>query len=200
MIVVGLTGGIGSGKTTIAKILKTKKIPVFDSDQEVSKLYKEKNRELIKVLKKIIDLKKIIKKNKIDKKLLGDFVFNKPTKLKILEKIIFKNLDIKRKLFLKKNKKNKKNIVVLDTPLLFENKINLMCDYVITTKAPFQKRLKRVLKRKGMTKSKALKIMKMQMSEQKKIKHADFVVQTSKGKCYTKKEVGKIINLIKKTK
>ena len=62
MIVVGLTGGIGSGKTTIAKILKTKKIPVFDSDQEVSKLYKEKNRELIKVLKKIIDLKKIIKK------------------------------------------------------------------------------------------------------------------------------------------
>ena len=44
MIVVGLTGGIGSGKTTIAKILKTKKIPVFDSDQEVSKLYKEKNR------------------------------------------------------------------------------------------------------------------------------------------------------------
>ena len=59
MIVVGLTGGIGSGKTTIAKILKTKKIPVFDSDQEVSKLYKEKNRELIKVLKKIIDLKKI---------------------------------------------------------------------------------------------------------------------------------------------
>ena len=168
MIVVGLTGGIGSGKTTIAKILKTKKIPVFDSDKEVSKLYKEKDRELLFVLKKIIDLKKIIKKNKIDKKILGDYVFNKPSKLKILEKIIFKKLDKRRMLFLKKNKKNKKNIVVLDTPLLFENKINLMCDYVITTKAPFQKRLKRVLKRKGMTKNKALKIMKMQMTEQKK--------------------------------
>ena len=76
MIVIGLTGGIGSGKSTITKYLKNKRIPVFDSDYEVGLLYKNKNKDLIAVIKKITDTNQIIKKSKINKKLLGDIVFN----------------------------------------------------------------------------------------------------------------------------
>ena len=196
MIIIGLTGGIGSGKTTIAKYIKSKKIPIFDSDLEVELLYKRRDANLLRTIKKIAKSENIVKKNKINKKLLGDLLFKSPKKLKILEKIIFKKLDKKRTRFLKKNNKLNKKVVVLDTPLLFENRINLLCDFVITTSAPLKKRLFRVLKRPGMTKIKAERIMSQQMPERKKIKLADFVVQTSKGKWYTKRSVEKIIKEI----
>ena len=192
MIVIGLTGGIGSGKSTIAKYLKNKRIPVFDSDYEVGLLYKNKNKDLIAVIKKITDTNQIIKKSKINKKLLGDIVFNNNKKLKFLEKVIFNKLDKKRKIFLKKNK-NKK-LVVLDAPLLFENKINKICDYVILAKAPLKTRIRRILKRPGMTKLKAKKIISRQMGDNKKTKLANFIVQTSFGKWYTIKSVEKILN------
>jgi len=192
MIVIGLTGGIGSGKSTIAKYLKNKRIPVFDSDYEVGLLYKNKNKDLIAVIKKITDTNQIIKKSKINKKLLGDIVFNNKKKLKFLEKVIFNKLDKKRKIFLKKNK-NKK-LVVLDAPLLFENKINKICDYVILAKAPLKTRIRRILKRPGMTKLKAKKIISRQMGDNKKTKLANFIVQTSFGKWYTIKSVEKILN------
>lgn len=192
MIVIGLTGGIGSGKSTITKYLKNKRIPVFDSDYEVGLLYKNKNKDLIAVIKKITDTNQIIKKSKINKKLLGDIVFNNKKKLKFLEKVIFNKLDKKRKIFLKKNK-NKK-LVVLDTPLLFENKINKICDYVILAKAPLKTRIRRILKRPGMTKLKAKKIISRQMGDNKKTKLANFIVQTSFGKWYTIKSVEKILN------
>ena len=192
MIVIGLTGGIGSGKSTIAKYLKNKRIPVFDSDYEVGLLYKNKNKDLIAVIKKITDTNQIIKKSKINKKLLGDIVFNNKKKLKFLEKVIFKKIDKKRKIFLKKNK-NKK-LVVLDAPLLFENKINKICDYVILAKAPLKTRIRRILKRPGMTKLKAKKIISRQMGDNKKTKLANFIVQTSFGKWYTIKSVEKILN------
>jgi len=192
MIVIGLTGGIGSGKSTITKYLKNKRIPVFDSDYEVGLLYKNKNKDLIAVIKKITDTNQIIKKSKINKKLLGDIVFNNKKKLKFLEKVIFNKLDKKRKIFLKKNK-NKK-LVVLDAPLLFENKINKICNYVILAKAPLKTRIRRILKRPGMTKLKAKKIISRQMGDNKKTKLANFIVQTSFGKWYTIKSVEKILN------
>ena len=192
MIVIGLTGGIGSGKSTITKYLKNKRIPVFDSDYEVGLLYKNKNKDLIAVIKKITDTNQIIKKTKINKKLLGDIVFNNNKKLKSLEKVIFNKLNKKRKIFLKKNK-NKK-LGVLDAPLLFENKINKICDYVILAKAPLKTRIRRILKRPGMTKLKAKKIISRQMGDNKKTKLANFIVQTSFGKWYTIKSVEKILN------
>ena len=83
MIIVGLTGGIGSGKSTVAKDFKKLKIPVFDSDQEVKKLYTTKDPDLIKAIKKIDKNKNTLGKKRINRKKLGDIVFNNKTKLKI---------------------------------------------------------------------------------------------------------------------
>ena len=76
MIIIGLTGGIGSGKSTIARYLKKKKIPVFDSDAEVNLLYKNKDADLINIIKKISSSPKIIRRGHVDKKMLGEIVFS----------------------------------------------------------------------------------------------------------------------------
>ena len=201
MIILGLTGGIGSGKSTISRYFREKRISVFDSDKEVNKIYLKKDKDLLRTIAKISGTNKAVVTKKINKKKLGDLVFSSPKKLSLLEKTIFKKLDKKRKEFLVKNKKNNKKLVVLDTPLLFENKINLLCHYVVTTKASMHKRIFRILKRPGMTKIKAKNIIAKQMSEKKKQKMANFVVQTDKGKYYTKKSIDKILlKIIKKNK
>ena len=198
MIIIGLTGGIGSGKSTVAKDFKKLKIPVFDSDQEVKKLYTTKDPDLIKAIKKIDKNKNTLGKKRINRKKLGDIVFNDTTKLKILEKVIFKKLKKRREIFLKKNKKLKKDIVVLDTPLLFENNLNKNCNYVVFAKAPLKLRKQRVLKRKGMTKKKLHKIIAKQAPEKTKEKKSDFIIQTNKGKWYSFIQIKKSIEKIKK--
>ncbi len=198
MIIIGLTGGIGSGKSTVAKDFKKLKIPVFDSDQEVKKLYTTKDPDLIKAIKKIDKNKNTLGKKRINRKKLGDVVFNDKTKLKILEKVIFKKLKKRREVFLRKNKKLKKDIVVLDTPLLFENNLNKNCNYVVFAKAPLKLRRQRVLKRKGMTKKKLDKIISKQAPEKTKEKKSDFIIQTNKGKWYSFMQIKKSIEKIKK--
>ena len=193
MIIVGLTGGIGSGKSTITKHIKKKKIPVFDSDKEVNKLYLNKNKNLLNIVKKISKTTAISKKNKINKKILSNIVFENTKKLKLLERV-------KRKAFLKNNRKRRKKLVFLDAPLLFESKVSKECKYVILVKAPIKTRIARIIKRPGMTKEKAKKIISKQMSDKRKSKLADFVVQTSFGKWYTLRAVNKIIDEIKKHK
>ena len=199
-IIVGLTGGIGTGKSTIASQFKQIKIPVFDSDKEVDKLYKEKNKGLMNIIKNITNSKEVIKKGQINKKLLGDIVFNNRKKLLLLESYVYKKLDVQRKLFIQKYKKQNKKIIVLDTPLLFEKKIDKICDYTVVAKAPLKKRIKRLLKRPGLTKKKIIRIRKKQLPEKIKIKRADFVVQTDKGKWYSLNKVRKIKKtILKKT-
>ena len=199
MIIVGLTGGIGSGKSTVAKQMRLLKIPVFDSDNEVDKLYKKKKKDLISFVKKLDPNKEIIKNNKINKKKLGDVVFNNKKKLKDLENLIFKRLAKSRKKFLNKHKKRNEKIVVLDTPLLFENKINEICDFTILTKAPIKIRIKRALQRLGMTQKKLTNIITKQMKDKDKTKLADFIIMTNVKKQTTKNQLFKTIKQIKQT-
>ena len=197
MIIVGLTGGIGSGKSTISKYLKKKKIPVFDSDKEVNKIYKNKDKQLLKLVQKFDKNNKIVNKKKhINKKKLGDLVFVDRKKLKLLEKLIFKKLDNSRKKFLQKNKKFRKKIVILDAPLLFERRVNKICNYVILTCAPPKIRMGRLLKERSINKKKIKKIISIQMPEKKKQKLSNFIIHTSKGKWYSFKKVDKIIKQI----
>ena len=200
MIVVGLTGGMGSGKSTIAKYIKNKRIPVFDSDAEVKKLYTKKDEDLIKTIIKIDNNNEIFQNNKVNKKTLREIVFNNKKKLAMLEKIIFKKLALTRKAFLDKNKILKKRIVFLDTPLLYENKIDRMCDCVVVTKAPKSLRIKRVLKRKGMTKNTINNIISKQIPEKIRQKRADYIIDTKQGTQRSLKQADKILNNILKNK
>ena len=196
MIVIGLTGGIASGKTTITNFLKKKKFPVHDSDFVVKKIYSKPEPKFLSYLKKT-NLKNSIKGNKIDKKTIREEIFTNTEKRKLLEKYLHAKVKKSRDIFLKKNRQKKTQIVFLDIPLLFENKLEKICNYTILFYAPLKIRKQRAIRRKGMQKRILVKIIKSQLSDKIKKKKADFAVDTSmnKNRCFN--EVLKTIKSIK---
>ena len=196
MIVIGLTGGIASGKTTIVKLLIKNKLAVHDSDLVVSNIYSQPKTKFITYLNKI-NLGKSLKGKNIDKKIIREEIFNNAKKRKLLEGYIHTEVKKSRNIFLKKHKQKKTKIIFLDIPLLFENKLEKTCDYTILFYAPIKTRKKRAIKRKGMQKKILAKIIKSQLSDRIKKKKADFVVDTSANKSRCFNEVLKTIETIK---
>ena len=141
-IMVGITGGIGSGKSTFSKQILKRKLLLLDSDEQVSKLYKKPKKKFIKYLRQI-GLGQSIKKNKVDKRVIREIIFkNKAIKAK-LEKYIFKIVRAERANFIKKQKKLKTKAVFFDIPLLFEsnleNDFNLIISIISTKKHRFKR-------------------------------------------------------------
>ena len=144
MIVVGLTGGIASGKSTIIKLIRKKNIPVHDSDLCVKRIYQKPSDSLLFFLKKI-GLKRAIKRRKIDRKKISNIVFKNKTILYKLEQHMHMKIEVSRNRFLKKQRKQRKKMVFLDIPLLFEKKLDYLCDYTFLLFCPIKIRKKRAL-------------------------------------------------------
>ena len=195
-IIVGLTGGIASGKTTITNFLKKRRMKIHDSDSTIKNIYSKPTLRFINYLKKI-NLKNSLKGNKIDKKIIREEIFNNTKKRKLLEKYLHSEVKKSRNVFLKKHSKTRTKIVFLDIPLLFENKLEKICNYTILLYAPLKLRKQRAIKRKGMQKKTLERIIKSQLSDRIKKKKADFIINTStkKSQCYD--EISKIVKLIK---
>ena len=196
MIVIGLTGGIASGKTTITNFLKKKKFAVHDSDSVVKKIYSKPERKFLSYLKKT-NLKNSIKGNKIDKKTIREEIFTNTEKRKLLEKYLHARVKKSRDIFLKKNRQKKTQIVFLDIPLLFENKLEKICNYTILFYASLKIRKQRAIRRKGMQKRILVKIIKSQLSDKIKKKKADFIINTSARKDWCFNKILKTIEQIK---
>ena len=195
MIIIGLTGGIASGKTTIVNFLKKKKYAIHDSDGVVKKIYSKPTYKFIKYLKKI-GFPNSIKNQKINKNTIREEIFINKRKKRELEKFIHKEVKKSREKFLKKHKKS--IMVFLDIPLLFENNLEKICDYVILLSAPKVIRKKRAIKRTGMRKKIVENIMNNQLSDSLKRKKADFIIKTNTTKKNTYTILMKTINSIKK--
>ena len=160
MIKIAITGNIGSGKSTITKIIRELGFKVFDSDKEVKKALIKKdliNQIFNEFKSKIPDL---IKRNTIDKAKLGDFVFSNPDELKKLEQIVHPKVWESKEKFFEKN--SNEQAVFLDIPLLFEKKLQSQFDFIIRTRVSDEVQKKRVLKRKNMTNEKFNQIRKTQ--------------------------------------
>jgi len=195
MIVVGLTGGIASGKTTISNFLKKKRFSVHDSDAIVKKIYSNPTPGFLKYLKSI-NLSNSIRGKKINKNIIREEIFYKQEKRRKLEKFIHNEVKKSRNQFLNEHKRKKTKIVFLDIPLLFEAKLQNVCDYVILLCLPRRNKIQRALVRKGMTKDILLKIIKSQKSDTYKKKRADFIINTSKPKNHSFKMILKAIDNI----
>lgn len=181
MIIIGITGSIGMGKSTIASMLKFFGIPIHDSDLEVKGLI-ETNPLVLKKIKKnlpevidIIDSKEIINKEKLSK-----LIFNDIKCKENLEKIIHPLVNKKRKMFLKKYES--KNIVGMDVPLLYETGLNKICNYIFLALTSEANQAKRVLKRKNMTKEKFESIKENQWSDEMKKEQKPYIINTTYGK------------------
>ena len=186
MIKIGILGGLGSGKSFVAKNFG---YPVFNADLEVSKLYKKDEKIFIELKKKLS--KYIysfpIKKSEITKAILA----NKSNLNKIV-KIVHFEVRKKMNIFLKKNKNRK--IVILDIPLLLENKINSKNDILVFVESKNSDIVKRLKKRNNFNKKLLTKFRNIQFSLSYKKKKSDFVIKND----FTKKTISSAIRYILK--
>ena len=185
MIILGITGSIGMGKTTIASMLKVLSIPIHDADLEV-KLLLETNVLVKDKIKKEWPNVIVVKNNReyIDKSKLSDVIFNNIKYKKKLESIIHPIISENRDKFLKKYS-NKNIIVALDIPLLYETKLNEICNYIFLAYTSEKIQKERVLLRPYMTEDKFNLIKKSQWSDFKKIKKNPYLIMTSFGRSIT---------------
>ena len=190
MIVVGLTGGIASGKSFVTKYLHTLKFSVHESDSVIANLYNSYDKNFVNFLFKN-GFKNSLLKRKINKEIIKEEIFNKKEKKTILEKYLHNEVRKKRNIFLKNNKK--KEIVFLDIPLLFENKLETKCDIVCSTIAPLHIREKRALQRAGMKKKIFKQIIKNQVKDKERKEKSDYLINTTLTQTKTCLQVDNII-------
>ena len=188
MIRIGILGGIGSGKSYIANSFG---YPVFNADEEVVKIYKKDKKVFLK-LKKI--LPKYINSYPINKDEISNAILINKSNLKKIIKIVHSVVRKKMNLFLKKNK-NKK-VVILDIPLLLENKINKKNDILIFIDANKRKILKKLKKRKNFNARLFSKFKKIQLPLAYKKKKSNFIIKNNFTKKSIKRDINKILNKI----
>ena len=169
--IIGLTGGIGSGKTTIANHLKSLGIPVYNSDEQAKKiLYLP---ETIKSLKSIFG-NSIFSNNLLDKEKLSKLVFNYPIQLKLLNQIIHPavKVDFDKWLFENKNAK----LVIKEAAILFESGSYKDCDAIISISAPQELRIQRVINRDLATYEEVMSKINNQWTDDMRNKKSDYVI------------------------
>ena len=193
MIILGVTGSVGMGKTEAGKYFIKNKIDVFDCDKEIAAIYNKKET--------VIEIKKnfpsTVYNNKVDKNALANIVFNDKKKLNFLEILLHKKLHAKQSFWLRKKIREKKNLLVFDVPLLFEKDNIKKYDIVVVLSCNKALQKKRILKRKGWDEERYEKTLKEQIPDDTKQKLADIIIKSDRGKRYLRQE---IINIIKKAK
>ena len=188
MIRIGILGDIGSGKSFVSMSFG---YPVFNADYEVSKLYKKDKQIFIKLNKK---LPKYIFRFPIDKNEITEAILANKNNLKKIINIIHKEIKKKMELFLKKNKHKK--IVILDIPLLLENKINNKKDILIFVDSKKKDIEKRLIKRKNFDRKLFNKFKKLQLSSSYKKKKSHFIIKNDFKKKSIKIEINNILKKI----
>ena len=176
MIILGLTGSIGMGKTTAAVSLQRLGVPLFDADRVVHRLLAPGGAAVEPVAAAFSGVRAV--KGGIDRSLLGQHVFADPDALSRLERIIHPMVEAREKRFLAFARARREPIVALDIPLLFESRSERRCDYVLVVSAPQLVQRQRVLRRPGMTERRLGAIMSNQMPDYEKRRRADFIVPT----------------------
>ena len=184
MIRIGILGDIGSGKSFVAKSFG---YPVFNADEEVSILYQKDKKIFIKLKKQ---LPNYIFSFPIKKKEISKAIILNNSNLRKIIKVVHPEIQKKMKLFVKKNKNRK--IVILDIPLLLENKINLKEDVLIFVHSRKKEILKRLKKREGFNIRLFKKFKNIQLPLDYKKNKADFIIKND----FTKKTIKKSIKLI----
>ena len=188
MIRIGILGDIGSGKSYIAKNFG---YPVFNADLEVSKLYKNDRKIFIKLKKK---LSKYIFSFPINKKEISKAILANKSNLNKIVKIVHLEVRKKMNIFLRKNK-NKK-IVVLDIPLLLENKINKKKDILVFVESKKSDVFKRLKKRDNFNKQLFRKLKNIQLSPGYKKKKSKFIIENDFSKKTVKRAIRNILEEI----
>ena len=188
--IIGLTGGIGSGKTTIANHFIAAGIPVYIADDEARKIMQ--SAEIIKEIKDLFG-NAIFENGILNREKLAQIVFSNPEKLKLLNSIIHPAVKKHFDNWVLDHKNN--SFVIYEAAILFESGSYKNCDKIITVTAPLETRIKRVIQRDKTTREQVLKRINAQWNDDQRIAKSDFVIE-NQTPGITKSEVGKILKIL----
>lgn len=197
MIILGLTGSIGMGKTTTAQMFREAGCPVFDADAAVHDLY-AKGGKAVPIIRSVFP--DAIKDGAVDRAVLGGHMRADPLQLKVLESFIHPLVGEVRAEFFKKAAQDKAKIVIMDVPLLFETGGDKLMTKTVVVTAPADVQRKRVLARPGMTEGLYASLLARQMPDAEKRKRGDYLIFTDKGLENAREQVQTILKDLRGTK
>ena len=194
MIILGLTGSIGMGKTTTAGLFADEGCPVFNADKAVHQLYAKGGRAVPLINAVFPDA---VVNGAVERSVLGAHMRADPLNLKVLESFIHPWVEDMRKSFFDASRKENADIVVLDIPLLFETGGDKKVDYTVTVSAPAEVQKSRVMARPGMTEELFNMLLSRQLPDEEKRSRADFVLSTGVSISETRKQVQELVRKLR---
>lgn len=194
MVILGLTGSIGMGKSTTAHLFRCLGVPVHDADAAVHAMM-ARDGEAVEPVAALFP--EALKDGLIDRSILGSRVFDDPEALERLEATVHPLVRKRERRFLAVAARRHCPLVLLDIPLLFETDGELRCDAVVVVTAPPFLQRQRVLGRPGMTPERFAAISARQLPDSEKCFHADFLVPTGLGIAFSLRVVRDIVRVAK---
>lgn len=194
MVILGLTGSIGMGKSTAAAMLRRLGVPVHDADATVHRLLGRGGKAVAAVAEAF---PAVLEDGAIDRARLGAAVFEDRAALRRLEAILHPLVRDDSRAFVKRQARRRVPLVCLDIPLLFETGGEHRCDAVLVVTAPALVQASRVLRRPGMTRARFEAIRAAQVADREKRRRADFVVTSGLGKRETLRRLAAIVRLLR---
>jgi dephospho-CoA kinase len=194
MLIIGLTGSIGMGKSETAKMFARHGVPVCDADALVHQLYEPGGAAVQPVSEAFPDT---LVDGRIDRVRLSKSVIGNPEAIRKLETIVHPLVGLAQWNFLKSNAEGGTPMVVLDIPLLLESKGPKRVDVVVVVSAPADMQRTRVLARPGMTEEKLDVILQKQMPDAEKRARADYIIDTSLGLAHAEAQVAALIEKLR---
>ncbi|WP_264529843.1 dephospho-CoA kinase [Flavobacterium sp. N502540] len=188
--IIGLTGGIGSGKTTIANYFAEMGVPLYIADDEAKKVMQ--SEKIVQQIKLAFG-DSLFENDVLNRAKLAEIVFNDADKLAALNAIVHPAVKEDFELWLLKNKKY--HYVIYEAAILFESGRYKDCDVIVTVTAPEEIRIERVVKRDKTTREQVISRMKMQWDDEKRISLSNFVINNSNLKI-AREEVVKILKIL----
>ena len=172
--IIGLTGGIGSGKTTLATYIESLGIPVFIADDEAKKLMQ--SAEVLREIKAVFG-EAVFDKGQLNRQELASIVFSNPKKLSQLNGIIHPAVKKQFKVWLDQHQLAP--FVVYEAAILFESGSYQNCDYIITITAPLEDRIARVMQRDNSSREQVLNRINAQWTDEQRATKSNFVIENS---------------------
>ena len=190
MKIIGLTGGIGSGKSTVLKFFKELGAATYIADVEAKKLMNS-DEELIQQIKNLFGEEAYIN-SELNRKYIASIAFKDSKILDKLNKLIHPKV---RSNFNEFVKKSTSKVIIYEAAILFESGSAELCDYIITVTANLEDKMQRIINRDGISKAQILERMKHQIADDFRIKNSDFVIENTNLKA-TKAQVKTIYDII----
>lgn len=172
MQIVGLTGGIGSGKTIVSKVFRLLGVPIFNSDIVAKNLYQ--NPEIIQLVNEILGAEVLNNNKELDRKRMAEIIFANPKKLQEINSLIHPKVNNEFKEFCKTHQHC--IYIIKEAAILFESGSSKDCDKIISVIAPMEEKIERLKKRDSMSLNEIKQRIQHQISDEERVKKSNFII------------------------